>query len=213
MGNLTFNEFYDRAYQNVCNLVLLKFDIQNFYNASEEIQERVFLKFSLITRIQNMTFRTLVLTIYHSLKRNERYSLSSTLKTFKAEKFSLSLEDRQQINVLLRRLADLESSADFKDIEAKRNQHYAHLAHPQAFRMTKITYGQTVTLANEIENIFREMHLLIKGSDIFFDMLKDDTGNHLYRALLSYQNLQELILDELKKPDLNLKKIEELRRL
>jgi hypothetical protein len=213
MEELTFDEHYERVSQNIYSLVMLKFDIQYFYRAPEEIQERVFLKFPLIVRIRNMTYRTLVLAVYNTLKRNERYSLVSILKRFKADSSDHDLGTRQKINQLMKHLQFLADSENFKDLEAKRNQHFAHLAHPQSFRDTKITYGQVVKLVSEIEEVFRGIHLLVRNTDIRFDMLEDDTGHHLYRALLSYQNLQELIFTELKKPNLDLNKIEELRQL
>jgi hypothetical protein len=213
MGKLTFDEFYDRARQNIYNLVMLKFDIQYFYQAPEEIQERVFMKFSLIVRIRNMTNRMLVLTLYNTLKRNENYSLFAVLKRFKESTPPHALSVLQEINRLTKRLQLLADSDNFKDIETKRNQHFAHLGHPQSFKDTNITYGQTVKMVSEIEEIFRRINVLIKNTDVYFNGLSDDRGHHLYRALLSYQNLQELIFSELKKPDFDLEKIEELRQL
>lgn len=169
--------------------------------------------FPLIVRIRNMTYRTLVFSVHHALKRNEKFSLFSVLKEYKEKNTGNELGTRQEINRITKKLQFLVDSEDFKDIEANRNQHFAHLAHPQSFRDTKITYGQVVKLVSEIEDIFRRIHRVVKKTDIYFDTLKDDSGHHLYRALLSYQNLQELIFSELEKPNFNQEKIEELRRL
>jgi hypothetical protein len=207
---MNFDDHFAGVENNVFNLVLLKNDLKHFYSASEELQQ-TFRRFSLISRIRNMTTRVLVISIYVAIKERESYSIWNILKKSKKQE-GYTKPQREKVNKLIKQLRELEESAVFQEIDDLRNKKFAHLDLRKDELTTSMTNGDLTKLVEGIEHIFRQAKLTLYQSDISFTGLNDSKGHHLYHGLLSYNRLNDLI-EGMQRDDKRTASFEELTQL
>lgn len=178
----------DELYQIVCSLVMLKKDIEYFYMASDSIKSRVFSKFRIISRIQNMTYRNLIILIYSLIKQNEPQSFDNLLKLVKKEKNMYNTEWKN-IEYDIGKLKEDNRTGKIFNL---RNKFYAHVAIDRHLTDVSISYSDVVSYTVEVQNIYVKIYEQIKGGELMLEMLDDTADRFIYKALYSYNQLWDI---------------------
>jgi hypothetical protein len=158
---------------------------------SEPLFNSLSKEFKLVSRIQGMTFRLLIIYLYSILKESESHSLDNLLKKYlKLARKGIIVPEHMDLQ---NRLNTLKENRMYSIIKNLRNKHYAHLSLDRDQYKESFSIKELDDYINGVESLFKDIYAFIKpGTSVSLIGLDTKTDMFAFTALKRYIEMEEI---------------------